>query len=280
MTTITLLTPVSITATGPGPDVDVSRLTGEARVTLTALNTAGTNPTLACKLQGSTGTARGHETLTVGTVDNKLLSAATTANALAAKFTQSGARSLKRVGLMIKKNGTIAAGKKLTAKIKTDNSGVPSATIIGTSSTVDIDTAVSTSYALVVFTFPTPVDLADATVYHVELTCDYTNDATNNVTWRSATVASGGNYVQLDNTTWTATATKSLEVFTEQYTFADITGGGFTTLSTAGNTTVQTLGFNGRSLARFMRLYSTIGGTSSPAFATAATINAARVHEQ
>lgn len=272
MTIRTLLTPVSITATGRGADLDVSGLTGRAQVILTSRNTAGTTPTLACKLQTSTGVTTGFSSVVEGATDNKLLSGATTANALAAQFTQSGARSIKQVFLMLKKNGTIAAGKKLTLKIKTDNAGAPSATVLGTSATVDIDTEVTTSYKYVAFTFATPVDVADGTVYHAELTCDYTQDATNNVTWRSSTVASGGNYEQLDNVTWTDTATKALEIFAREYAFADLTGGTFTTLSTAGNTTVQMIDFDARSLPRFMSLYSTVAGTDTPAFATSAVV--------
>lgn len=279
-TTLTLLAPVSITATGAGPDLDVSRLAGSARVILTALNTAGTSPTLACKLQTSAGLARGYEQTATGSVDNKLLSASTTANGLAAKFTQSGARSIKRVALLLKKNGTITAGKKLTAKIKTNNAGVPSSTVLGTSATVDIDSEVGTSYAYVVFSFATPVDVADNTVYHIELTGDYDAHTSNNVTWRSKTVASAGNYIQLDNTTWTATATKDLEVYTVQHTFADLTGGTYTTADVASAATVQTKEFHARGLPQYMRLYSTIGGTNSPAFTAAAVISSGRVQEQ
>jgi uncharacterized integral membrane protein len=75
-------------------------------------------------------------------------------------------------------------------------------------------------------------------------------------------------------------ATESLIAFVEQYTFADITGGGFTTVSTALNTSIQTIRLHARSLPRFMRLYSTIGGTSNPAFATSAIVVSARVQEQ
>lgn len=283
MTTKTLLTPVSITATGGGIDLDVSRLAGEAQIVLTTLNTAGTSPTLACKLQSSTGTARGYEYETQGTVvDNELREGASTGIELALKFTQSGAKSVKRVGLFLKKQGTIAAGKKLTLKIETDSTGDPSGTALGTSGTVDIDTEVSTTAGMVMFTFATPVDLADATVYHLVLSGDYSASASNNVCWRSNTVASGGTFnTSADGTTFAGvTATQSLLAFIEQYTFADITGGGFTTVSTAGNTSVQTIRKHARSLPAFMRLYSTIGGTSNPAFATSAVVVAARVQEQ
>lgn len=282
MTTRTLLTPASITVTAGGSDLDVSGLQGPVCVTVTARNTAGTNPTLATKLQSSTGLARGYDKTTAGATDSELREGATTNVKMAATFTQSGARSIKKVALMLKKGGTITAGKKLTLTIETNNAGAPSGTPVanGTSATVDIDTEVSTSYALVTFTFASPVDVADATIYHFVLAGDYTASADNNVLWRSATVASGGNMQKFDNTNWAATATQDFEICAEQYTFADITSGGFTTLSTALNTTVQTLEFYAGNIPQFMRLHSTVGGTGSPAFAAAATVTAARVQEQ
>lgn len=281
MRTLTLLTPASITVTGGGLDLDTSRLTGQAHAVLTTRNTAGTSPTLACKLQGATGLARGYEYSTLGATANELREGATTNNKLGLKFTQSGARSVKRVALWLDKQGALAAGKKLTLTIETDTTGSPSGTAVqnGTSATVDIDTEVSTTAGWVVFTFAAPVDLADATVYHLVLSGDYTASGTVNVRWYSKTVASGGTFETYDATNWAAvTATESLMAYADQYTFADITGGGFTTVSTALNTSVQTVSLPARSLPQVTRLYSTIGGTSNPAFATAATLTAAKVH--
>lgn len=284
MTTLTLLTPVSVTATGGGLDLATARLSGRVHASIAVLNTAGTNPTLACKLQGATGLARGYEYSTAGATDNKLKTGASTAVNLALSFTQSGARSVKRVALRLNKIGTLTAGKLLTLAIQTNNAGAPSGTVVqnGTSATVDIDTYVSTSYGWVVFTFAKPVDLSDATVYHFVLSADYTASSSNCVQWRSATVASGGTFQTWNGTdTWTATTTQSLEAYADQYSFDDITGGGYTTVSTAGTASRQTLEFNGRELPQVTRLYCTVGGTSNPAFATAAIVTAAkRVHEQ
>jgi hypothetical protein len=280
MTPLTLLTPVSITATGGGLDLDVSRLSGEASVTLAALNTAGTSPTLACKLQSSTGLTRGHEYQTEGTLQWNELRTASTNNEISGSWTQSGARSIKRIALYLKKAGTLAAGKKLTLKIETNTAGSPSGTLVqnGTSNTVDIDTEVSAGW--VVFTFAKPVDVSDATVYHFVLSGDYTAHDDNNVLCASNTVASGGNLnLSDDGTTYAgAVATQTVLAYADQYAFSDITGGTFTTLSTAGNTTVQTLNFHARSLPKIMRLYGTVGGTSNPAFATTAIVSALRVH--
>lgn len=284
MTTKTLLTPVSITATGGGLDLDVSRLVGPVRITRTSLNTAGTSPTLADKLQGSTGLTRGYEYSTLGTTANELREGASTNTKLALKFTQGGARSIKRVSLWLDKEGTLTAGKKLTLTIETDSTANPSNTAVtnGTSNTVDIDTEVSTTAGWVTFTFAKPVDLSDATVYHLVLSGDYTASGTNNVRWYSKTVASGGTFnTSTDGTTWAGvTATESLMAYADQYTFSDLTGGGFTALATAGTAAVETLEFYGPDLPPVMRLYSTIGGTSNPAWTSAATVSAARAFEQ
>jgi hypothetical protein len=279
----TLLTPVSVTATGGSADLDVSAYTGKIRAHLTSLNTAGTNPTLACKLQGSAALARGLEYTTVGTTATELREGASTNIELALAFTQSGARSIKRVALYLDKQGTLAAGKLLTLKIETDSSGDPSGTAVtnGTSNTVDIDTAVSTTAGWVVFTFAKPVDLADATVYHFVLSGDYTASGTNNVRLYSKTVASGGTLnTSTDGTTFAGvTTTEAVMVYVDQYNFSDITGGGFTSLSTAGTASVQTLELNADSLPQFVRLYSTIGGTANPAWTTAAFVSGALVNE-
>lgn len=282
MTTKTLLTPVSITATGGGLDLDVSRLTGPVRITRTSLNTAGTNPTLADKLQTSTGLTRGYEYSTVGTTDNKLRAGASTTVRLGLAFTQSGARSIKRIGLYLKKTGTITTGKIVTLAIQTDSTGSPSGTVVqnGTSANVQTDDISSTA-GWIVFTFAKPVDLADATVYHLVLTGDYTASTSNYIGWQSKTVASGGTYEDNDGSNWAAvTTTEKLMAYVDQYSFADLTGGGFTSLATAGTAAVQTLEFNGRNLNPVMRIYSTIGGTSNPAWVSSAIVTAARVQEE
>lgn len=286
MNTRTLLTPVSLLATAGGQDFDTTGLFGRVHVNLTALNTAGTNPTLACKLQGSTGLTRGYEYTTAGTlVDNELREGASTNIELALAFTQVATASVKRIALKLKKAGSIAAGKKLTLKIETNSTGNPSGTAVanGTSATVDIDTEVSTTAGWVTFTFANPVDLTASTVYHLVLSGDYTASASNNVMWQSNTVASGGTFnTSTDGTTFAGvTTTQALLAYVDEYAaFADVTGGGFTTVSVAGTASVQTVGFHASALPAILRLHNTIGGTSSPAFSTAATVTSARTHEQ
>jgi hypothetical protein len=284
VTAVTVVTPVSITATAGHIDASVSRLVGPARFTMTSLNTAGTSPTLALKLQGSADAARGLEYLTVGTTATELREGASTNIELALSFTQSGARSIKRVALYLDKEGTITAGKLLTLRIETDSASAPSGTLVtnGSSNTVDIDTAVSTTAGWVVFTFAKPVDLADATAYHYVLTGDYSASGSNNVRLYSKTVASGGTLnPSTDGTTYAGvTTTERVMVYVDQYTFTDITGGGFTSLATAGTAAVQTVELPAVELPAYVRLYTTIGGTSNPAWTTACVLNAQRAQEQ
>lgn len=284
-TAITVLTPVSIVAAtaGGSQDAATSRLVGPARFTITSLNTAGTNPTLALKLQGSEAATRGLEYTTVGTTGTELREGASTNTEVALSFTQSGARQVKRVALYLDKEGTLAAGKLLTLRIETNSAGSPSGTLVnnGSSNTVDIDTAVSTTKGWVVFTFDKPVDLADATVYHFVLTGDYTASASNNVRVYSTTVASGGTLnLSTDGTTYAGVvATERVMVYVDQYNFSDITGGGFTSLATAGTAATQTIELNGVELPPYTRLFTTLGGTSSPAWTTACVVNARRASE-
>jgi len=277
-TTLTLATPASITATGGGVDVDASGLTGEARLSLLALNTAGTNPTLAVKLQGSAPWAVGAVYTTTGTNDIVLRNNTNDNIRLAAKWTQSGARQIKRVGLMLKKNGTITSGKIVTLELQTNSTADPSGTAVGASVSVQTD-AIGTAYDWVVFEFPKPIDVADSTVYWLVLTGDYDVSSTNNITWRTTTVASGGNANVYDSA-WSAVATNSREFYLHEYNFADVSGATYSTLSTAGNATVQTLSRYAPSLPPVLRLYFTVGGTSNPAFTVGAVLNAERRQEQ
>jgi hypothetical protein len=174
------------------------------------------------KAQHSESIAAGYSQVTVGTTYNELRVSASSNVKLAATRTTVTASSVKHVFLQLKKQGTLATGKKLTLTIEADNSGAPTGTALGTAGTVDIDTEVSTASDWVQFTFANPVDLAAATKYHFVLAGDYTASGDNNVCWRSATVASDGNSTANDGSSWTATATEDFELFTRDYVFADI----------------------------------------------------------
>ena len=138
---------------------------------------------------------------------------------LAAAFVQSGRASIKSATLVLRKIGTLAAGKKLTLTLKADTAGIPGATL-GTAGTVDIDSTVGADYGAVGFVFATAVDLAAGTRYHLELTGDYTAGASNQVQWRAMTVASTGNALIYDSG-WAASPTLDFEVSLSQYEDAE-----------------------------------------------------------
>ncbi len=272
-----------VTATGGGPELDLTNYAKNLKFAYAGANTAGSTPTLASKIQASPALARGLEQSTAGATDNKLRSGASTNTKLSLKFTQSGARQVKRVAIMLKNPGTITAGKILTLTINTDSAGSPSNTAVtnGTSANV-LCSAVGAAYAWVVFTFANPVDLADATVYHLVLSGDYTADTTNCVYWRSLTVGSGGTVeTSTDGTTWAAvTATQSFEAYVDQFNFADVTGGAFTGLTTGASMAPAEKNFDLRTIGNpVLRLYNAIGGTSSPAYYAGCAIVAQAIQQ-
>lgn len=263
----------AVSATGALSDVDVGPYTRAGTFDLVSLNTAGTSPTLAVKLQSSALPVVGQTSTTVGSTLNELNEGATTKVKLAAKFTQSGARSIKYVDLRLEKEGTLTAGKLLTLTINTNSAGVPSATVLGTANTVDIDTYVTTSFTWVRFTFPTAVDVSDSTIYHLVLTTDYTASGSNNVIWRSATVASAGNQSTHNATIWSAVTTESQEFINYDATFTDVTSGAYTGLTTGANRQSLTFNLDG-TLSGLVRPYATIGGSAGPNYYLACLLNA------
>lgn len=262
----------AVTATGALPDLNVGTYTRTGSFNLLVKNKAGTNPTLDVKLQQAGAPAVGATYTTVGTTTNKLRAAATTTNKLAAKFTQSGTKSIKYVDLWLKKAGTITSGKVVTLDVMTDSSAVPSGTSIGTSTSVATDD-ITTSYSWIRFTFPTAVNVTDATVYHMVLSGDYTASTSNYIDWDSNTVASAGNQSTFDATTWTAVATESHMFIAQDTTFADITGGTYTQVTTAASLQVKSFELEA-TVSGLVRGYATIGGTSSPEFFVAILLNA------
>lgn len=262
----------AITATGGLADIDIGNFTRTMALGFAAKSSAGTNPTLDLKWQNSAPAVAGYSFSTAGASDNKLKAGASTTVKLGAFWTQSGAKSLKSGLLMLTKIGTITAGKKVTVEVYADTTGAPSGSALA-STTIDIDTAITTDYLWVPFTFTTPLDVADATVYHLVLSADYTASASNCVEWRNATVASGGNFETYDATNWTATGTKSFEVILQQYTFTDIAGGTTTQVTTTASR--QEVAFAADTpVSRIVRPYCTIGGTSTPTFYTVCYVNA------
>lgn len=247
---------------GGQADVDITALKGRGMVIMSAMTSAGSSPTLDLKLQQSPALAAGGEYATVGANDIVLRNGSNDNIKLAAKWTQSGARQIKTASLMLKNNGTITAGKLLTLTINTNSTADPSSTVLGTADTV-LCSAVGTSYAYVTFTFAKPVDVADATVYWLVLAGDYTESSSNNITWRTATVGSGGNANVFDSA-WSAVTTNSREFYLREYNFTDVTGGGFTQVTTA--TSTQTRQLNLDNLSPIVRAHATVTGSSTPTY--------------
>lgn len=217
-------------ATTFGADVDVVNLMGRAHAILDA-EAQGSGITLSVKLQSCQGLLRGYSFDSVGDQDIPLRNNAADNVKLSVAYTQSGARQVKRIGLMLKQKGAIAAGKNIWLTIEADNAGAPSGTPLATSSLVEA-ASVGAAYASVPFTFATPLNLEDSTLYHVVLQGDYTAGATNQIQWRAATVASDGN-AEVYDTSWADVVTNSFEIYIDQYTFVDVPGAAFADVGNA-----------------------------------------------
>lgn len=228
-----------------------------------AKSSNGTTPTLDGKWQHSDPRVNAESYVTVGATDNKLKAGATTTFKLGAKFTKTGAASIKSLLLMLNKIGTIAAAQAVTVEVYADSTGPTGSALAST--TIDIDSLIGTSYAPVLAEFTTPLDLANGTVYWVVLSASYTASASNCVQWRSNTLASAGNQATFDATTWTLVATQSFEFISQTLTFADITGGAITQVATTASRQETNVYLN--DIKKHVRFNPTaIGGTSTPKF--------------
>jgi len=240
---------------------DVSKFDREGKFVLSAKSEAGSSPTLAVKIQNAPTLE--FEPQVVGAGDTSIVSR-TAANAgirLAAKFVVGSGvtRTVGAVIIPLKKNGTVSSGT-LTLALQADSTGTPSGTDLITATSAAAD--VPTSYTGTRFALATPYDLTAGT-YWIVLTSDVTAHADNNIEWRADAVASGGNAATHNGTSYSAVATKNLQITAESYQFADVTGLGFTQVTTTGS--VQTKSISMESLA-YVRPHVTIGGTSSPSF--------------
>lgn len=193
-TLTTLQLPASISASGNNAGIDARTLIAQGAILMTALKTAGTNPTLAVKLQHA------QEADLIGTV----------------AYTGTG-------------NGTITeveAGPDAVAEdITITFSNATTAAVVG-----------SVSGALGTATVGTKFSCAQI-----------------------AFLLTAG-----------ATAWVNLNAFTVPVsvrTYADVSGGAFTGLTTAASIQKKALNFD--SLGRYLRINYVIGGTTSPAYTVA-----------
>ena len=244
-------------ATYGGPDFDMSHYLGPAKAILAA-EAQGSGVTLNVKFQASDPAALGGSYNETGDTDKALNKETSGKTKIAVQFTQSGARSIKRVALRLKKTGTIASDKLLTLTIETDSSGAPSGTALGTATI--LANSVGATYDWYDFVFTAPVDVANSTVYHLVLTSNYTASDTNYISWQGLTVASGGNAE--DYTTWTDITTLNLLYRIFQYSFADISGAAFTEVGNAA--AFEAIHFAVGDAKRIVRAVATVaGGTAT-----------------
>jgi len=247
-------------ATYTGPDFDMSHYLGHAKAILAA-EAQGSGITLNVKFQASDPAALGgnyNEYNETGATDKALNKVTSGKTKIAVQFTQSGARSIKRVALRLKKTDTIASDKLLTLTIETDSSGAPSGTALGTATI--LANSVGAKYDWYDFVFTAPVDVANSTVYHLVLTSNYTASDTNYISWQGLTVASGGNAE--DYTPWTDITTLNLLYRIFQYNFADIPGAAFTEVGNAA--AFEAIHFPVADAKRIVRAVATVaGGTAT-----------------
>lgn len=244
-------------ATYGGPDFDMSHYLGPAKAILAA-EAQGSGVTLNVKFQASDPAALGGSYNETGDTDKALNKETSGKTKIAVQFTQSGARSIKRVALRLKKTGTIASDKLLTLTIETDSSGAPSGTALGTATI--LANSVGATYDWYDFVFTAPVDVANSTVYHLVLTSNYTASDTNYISWQGLTVASGGNAE--DYTAWTDITTLNLLYRIFQYSFADISGAAFTEVGNAA--AFEAIHFPVADAKRIVRAVATVaGGTAT-----------------
>lgn len=248
-------------ATGYSADFDLIDYIGKGLAILDAA-AQGSGVTSNIKFQTSPEAVHGSSYLIAGDTNKALNLSTGGMTKLALQFTQSGARQIKTIALQLKQAGTIAEGKVLTLTIQADNAGAPAATVIGTAGTV-LCSSIDSDYAWVTFTFATPVDLANATVYHIVLTGNYDASDTNYIAWNALTVATGGNGEQYTGAAWQEVATLNLMYYTTQYSFADITGAVFDEVGNAASQQSTVININ---QGRFIRAKNTVaGGTATGA---------------
>jgi hypothetical protein len=244
-------------ATVYGPDLDVIDYINPGLGILDAI-AQGSGITSDIKLQISPDLALGSSYVTEGATDKALNLSTSGKTKIGVQFTQSGVRQIKTIALRLKRVGAITAGKILTLTLNANSTGDPG-TVLGTAATV-LCSSIGTSYEWVTFTFATPVDLADSTVYHIVLTSDYDASDTLYIAWNALTVASGGNCEDYAPSSWADVATLNLMFYAMQYNFADITGGAFTQVVNAASLQSKVININA---GRFIRAKNTVAGGSA-----------------
>jgi hypothetical protein len=259
----TIVLPSEVDASGVSAPVNVADLKGQARVILTAKSFQGTNPTLASKLQVSSGVERFSSVASAGENGTAMLTNNSTNVRLAAKHVATSNSTITEVLLPLKKNGALSGN--VTVSLQADNAGAPSGTPLA--SAVVLSSALPTSFESVTFAFSPGVNVTTNSTYWIVATPNYTANATVNAAWRDATVASDGNSSTFNGSAWTAGATKNFGVVIRGHTFVDLAT--FTTVNATGS--VQSTEFP-LGNAGALRINNTLGGTSTPKFIQSAVL--------
>jgi hypothetical protein len=230
---------------------------GPAKFTLAAKSDAGTTPTLAVKIQNAPEQLRTPSAPGIGTSAIGSRTDTDTAIRIGASFSLASAITIAANFIPLIKTGTPTG--TLTLAIQADDDGEPSGTDLATATFAAED--VSPAGTNCEFRFANPIDLA-AGDYWLVLTSDVTISSTNFILWRSVDVDGTGN-AAIFNTAWADDADENLEFWSESYTFADVPGLTFESVTTTG--TLATLEANADTLA-YIRPHITVGGTDSPAY--------------
>ena len=261
----TLLTPAEITASGSTPALRAEALKGQGTVILAAKSTSGTSPTLAVALQSSPAESRLFSVPATG-AGLSLRTAADANVTIAAKQSFTAARQISSVVLPLKKGAGLTNGNLVLSIQGNTTNNLPDGTSVA--SVTNAAAAVTTNFAGVTFAFPAPVNVTtNATVWFV-LSGTYTANASNNVTWQNATVASNGIAATSTNgTNYAAVATNDLGLAIDGFNFTTLHT--FTTVTNAAS--VQTREFNLQDHGVLRATY-TIGGTDTPKFGASAVL--------
>lgn len=289
-----LLPPLDITATGSGPDIDIRGAQGLAEIGFSAINKAGTTPTLAVLLQHSlpVNGVIGPSFAQVGTAAGLTInSAATTDQKRAVVFTTGATvQSIKNASLSFFFTG-LPVGT-VTADVFATSAGAPTGSTLGTSTAVNLTglaaTAISAATAApLTFTWATPLDLTAATAYAIVLSVSYGTSNTNCISVLSNTVGSGGNAATFNNSVWATTGTSNISFNTGVYVFSTyqdlqqaVPGGVFALTNkslgsfvagtvvtpVAANPNFVVTPFNSDNTFGIIRANYTIGGSASPEY--------------
>lgn len=203
-TLTTLQAPAVVAADSSTAGIDCRNLIGQGAILLTALNTAGTNPTLAIKLQG--------------TQDTDVVTSVTPGS-------NTGTGTCTQVY-----GGPDAVAENITVTVK---SGATTASVVGSVTGAKADATIGTLY--------------QSSIVEFMLT------------------QGGTAFVEND----------SFVIVTTARTYADVSGGAFTSLTGANQASIQKKAINFDQLPRFLRVNYDIGGTVSPSYTLAVAAQSA-----